>query len=341
MNTEKYLLLHPTRRHIPNYYKPIAAIKVQLITGFSGDNIQNVFNVQETWTPLGNSKDKLYFLPGCNVPRFKVREHFTNTIKPENATAVFVSRNNLQSTSDNSLIHHSELYKCSYDETVNIINNMVDLKAKALIEDLIKNNHIKDIFLSKSFWKDDCYDLGYFYDRDIGIGYGLYHYMGTGKYSHKKVAKEPQYQLYSIKNNSVLSKIKCDVYFEDEVLKHLNQNNLILTEEKYQELRSFGLTNDQENIILMMELMSNCNFEKSIVYLMLLLQEFYNYIAPLKESNHVNFKSLLRFLKLNDIEDIHKLDLIMMKDLLINYNVYTKHNSLRITLPYEQSSVIY
>ena len=67
---------------------------IKVINGYEGIEIHEKLNVQETWSPIGN--DILYFLPGCNVPRFKVREQFACTIKPENATAVFISKDNLK-----------------------------------------------------------------------------------------------------------------------------------------------------------------------------------------------------------------------------------------------------
>ena len=66
-------------------------IKMKIVKGFTRDNIKSALNVKTGWQATGS--DKLYFFPGCSVPRFKVRENFSCTNKPSSATAAFISDN--------------------------------------------------------------------------------------------------------------------------------------------------------------------------------------------------------------------------------------------------------
>lgn len=336
MNTQKYIVLDPTTRVGEDEYgnpKTIYSVKVRLVTGFTGDNVKSALNAKEDWNPLGNGADRLYFLPGCSVPRFKVREHFSVTIKPEYATAAFVSRDQLQGN-ETSLMHYANLYRCSDSEARNLMQNVKDRKPKDLFFNLINNNPIEAVFLTKDFWHDKPYKGYYFQHENLAA------YLEDGRYAHKHVMKEPENQLYSANPGSIFTQFNCDIYLEESVLKHLNKNNLVLTEEKYQELRAFGETDDKENLVLMMELMSNCDFEKSIVYLLFLLKEFGKPIQDLKESNHVNFKSLLSFLKLKH-SDLDIINIVDMTRILRDHKKFTRTNAMRVSSLFANDKIDY
>jgi len=326
MNTQKFILLDPvTRASKDEYGYPLSipSVKVRLITGFTGDNVKNAVNAKEDWNPLGNGKDRLYFLPGCNVPRFKVREYFSCTIKPEYATAAFISLDQLKGNGT-SLLQYSNLYKCTKVEANNIMQNIKDQRPKELFFNLINNNEITGVFLTKEFWYDKPFLGSYFQN------YCLSNYLDENRWNHKHKQKEPEFQLYATPPGSLFDQLQCDIYLEEGILKHLNKNNLVLSEEKYQELRAFGETEDEENIVLIMELMSNCDFEKSVIYLLFLLKEFGKPISELKESNHVNFKSLLSFLKLKQ-SDIADINIVDMTRILRDHGKFTRINAMRVS----------
>ena len=327
MKLRKNILLSPfeVERTDDNGYTYTAyKVKVKLINGFSGDNITQALDAKEDWNPLGNNQDRLYFLPGCSVPRFKVREAFSVTIKPEYATACFVSVNELKG-SETMFEQHENLYALSNSEARSIMETVKDNRAKDLFFMLLANNNIDRVYLDKDFWKHECYNGSYFTHGNISEQSNL------NRYAHKNIMREPRFQLYSIPPTSDFGKMKCDIYLEEGVLKHLNKNNLVLTKEKYQELRSFGTTEDKENIVLMMELMSNCDFQKSIVYLLFLLKEFGKPISELKESNHVNFKSLLSFMKLKH-DALTNLDINEMTRILRSHNQFTRTNAMTVSM---------
>ncbi len=76
--------------------------------------------------------------------------------------------------------------------------------------------------------------------------------------------------------------------------------------------------------------MSNSDYEKSFIYLLLLLKEFGGLITPLKESKHVNFKSLLTYLKINN-----SLADLTIKDLTQSLKIhkrFTKSNACLVSM---------
>ena len=91
----------------------------------------------------------------------------------------------------------------------------------------------------------------------------------------------------------------------------------------------------------MMELMSNCDFKESIVYLLFLLKEFWSSLIPLKESSHVNFKSLLSFLKLGQKKKHNPIDIHQMTNTLKHHKKFTRENAQRISQLFSQEYIDY
>ncbi len=84
-------------------------------------------------------------------------------------------------------------------------------------------------------------------------------------------------------------------YFsQDDILSALN-NGVVMTEEMYEELRKMIGSTDKDSTKLAMEMMANCDFKESCVYLLLLVKEFGSKFYNSGAVNHVNFKSLLKY----------------------------------------------
>ena len=319
MVLNKYLVLSHKEEYDP-VEGIISSVQPKVVQGFTRANIKEGLGVVEGWEPLGNDQDKLYFFPGCSVPRFKVREHYSCTIKPANATAAFVSKTELMG-SDSTLDFYNNLMPIDFVNLTSFLNEMTDQASAKLIESIARN--IDNIFLDTSLWKHKPYSNEFGNTR-------LYDVLTHSTYSHKTESLKPEYNLLGFRRTSPLSECEAPIYFEDELLSVLNKDNFIIDEEKYEELRSFGLTEDKENEVLMMELMSNCDFEKSLVYLLFLLKEFGLNIQPYKESNHVNFKSLLSFLSLNH-SDLSRIELTAMTRTLKSHKQFTRKNAARLS----------
>jgi hypothetical protein len=95
-------------------------------------------------------------------------------------------------------------------------------------------------------------------------------------------------------------------------------------------------SSDSDNHILAMEIMANCNYIDSLLYIEMLFEKYANHMSNCHTKNHVNFKSLLSFLGKNknymntDIDDIMKS--LIDKDVLDidKVNVIMKYYGERI-----------
>ena len=323
MNYKRYLVLEVDGRY--NDYVTNLRIKV----GMLAEDIHEVLDTKEDWVP--SAKDKLYFLPGCTVPRFKVREKFKVTIKPANATVAFVSAKTME---------HS-------DTMFERMDNMVNVPEDAILAYF--NEHFGDNHYETQKFKTlilNCEDGVWI---NLEGWQKLYRSTPDQSSVHKTGGENLHYlidgyvetsdvtHLYYPGPNSEVDKLTCDIYSQDAILKILNEGSIIIDEKKYQELKRMARSKDTENIILVMELMSNADYDKSFLYLLLLLKEFADDMAPMKEASHVNFKSLLNYFEL----DHRKLNSITIESLtktMKKLGKFTRTNVQRLTQLYGQET---
>jgi hypothetical protein len=305
IKTDRYLYL----------YEEFGQLKMSIKNCFVKDEFSKVLNIQEDWQPIGD--DKIYFFPGCVVPRFKVRDKYSCTIKPANATAAFISKTEIKEGSAVDVIRNCgqlEMGELQYLMNSNFSTGEKIYDRYRNFEDQVKGVYMSDSIM-KSWW-DVLTNMNYSFNDSLD------------KSRHYYRSKEES--IYCVTPSSGIHDLTCPIYFETDILKYLNEDQLVIDEVKYQELKSFGLSHDKENLILMTELMANADFEKSFVYLLFLLKEFGPAIYPTKARDHVNFKSLLTFLGI----DKRKLQNIQLNDLTLalqKHGKFTRANVQRIT----------
>jgi hypothetical protein len=273
-------------------------VKFRIKRGMLNSDVDEVLGAKEEWIP--DPKDKLFFLPGCTVPRFKVREKFTVTIKPENATVAFVSSTSMEGS-----------------ETMFESLNVMKLQEASILKWMEENfgdthyetSKFKTLTLNCEdgvYMRDDHYSI-MFHDTPINAAmynpptmYDLYQDdSDMHEYAYRSSSNNDTMKLFYPGSESQVDLLKCDFYSQNAILKILNEGSIIIKEKKYMELKRMAASGDDENLILVMELMSNADYDKSFLYLLLLLKEFSDKIALKKEVNHVNFKSLLNYFQLD------------------------------------------
>jgi len=325
MKFKKYLVLEIENN---GKYRPYHEIKIRIRQGTTSEAILK--ELEDNWEP--DPKDRLYFFPGCSVPRFKVREKYNTTIKPEYASAAFMSPTGIKSSED----------------MFNVIPNAILVDGNILADwfDGIYGTQHHFAIKYKSLLLN-CEDRVVIEEQQL---YKLKHSCPTDARDHPMtlqrwrtiVRRSSLHGLDELKESkpvtfmspvigSSLSKLNCPIYNQDAIIKLLNEDSMVIDEKRYEELRLMANSNDKENIILVMELMANANFKKSFVYLLLLLKEFNSQIsARKKEIKHVNFVALLNFL---DLEP-KKLDGISIEQLMAGMKKnkqFTRSNVQRLT----------
>jgi hypothetical protein len=325
MNLKKYLMIDDNRTRT---YGAVDTIKLKIKTGITSDELKD--SVQKEWTP--RKSDRVYFFPGCSVPRFKVREKWNVTIKPEYASAAFISTDGLKGTEDMFNVFQSyqtidgEYFGQWLEEVYSAQHHLV-VKYKSLLMNCEDEVLIHSDLLYVFTWNTpkDALTKGHLREfQEHRVHKGL-------EEEDTPLPVSNHLNFYVPVKDSNLSKIKCPIYSQDAILKLLNEDNIVINEKKYDELRLMANSSDEENIILVMELMANANYKKSFVYLLLLLKEFNSKIsARRKEINHVNFKALLHFL---DLEP-KKLDGITIEQMMTGmkkHKQFTRSNLQRVS----------
>lgn len=266
--------------------------------------------IQKTKEYAPNKGDKLFFLPGCTVPRFKMKkfceEYGTAMVKyKEKASALFVGTESIK-----------ELMKQTYSYTMSV-DSFRDFMRK----------HGKPELLSMIEQINAKYIYVIYNNVDV-----IKKFTTTGfkpvddlKYRGGKACQFKDEESLNIFKSFIDTP---NIYHEKDVLRRINTGKPLM-EEDYTSLLRFFESSDDNNIKLAMDIMANCDYEKSSVYLMLL---FYKYGFVMRDMNtvkHVNFKSLLKFFNLSNLDSVY---LDTMVDSLIALQLLNRQN-IEVLLP--------
>ena len=228
------------------------------------------------------SGDKLYLISGCNIPRFKMKDYCNN----KGAKVVkFIESSNL-------VVYNQECIKDLYDNSnyrvmsKDTISKYVNLR---LIEDP-RSEYFKELYALIDEIDEDVYVASHYY---LSI-----HFKENG-FSLDQYSQECFWDLNEAGHTQIQKIVnsKAEFVLENVILKEIN-GSMVMDEEVYEQLKSLIESKDTENIKIAMELMSNCDYNKSSLYLLLLFNEYSNYFERQHNKNHVNFKSLLKYFNL-------------------------------------------
>lgn len=90
------------------------------------------------------------------------------------------------------------------------------------------------------------------------------------------------------------------VYSQQDLMEILNGKDALVIEKKeYNQLKSMIDSSDEDNLVLAMEMMANCDYTKSLLYLCMLFEAYSEKFLKNKYCRHINFKSLLAYLNIN------------------------------------------
>ena len=244
--------------------------------------------------------DKLYFLPGVNVPRIKLKDlalqHGIRTVRNiDEATHVFAAKNTKDKITSGAWKYSMDL--TDFNELMNDPNMYMDERYRENIRQALEN-----------------------YEEDrVLFDYSIYNDI---RYGDNEALKSHSDNMNSSKWCNAIDDDHADlchkmagatVYDEMAILKHINGDDAtIIDESMFEQIGQMFKSNDNDNHILAMEIMANSNYIESLLYLEMLFKEHSYAISNCHTKNHVNFKSLIGFLKKNksylgtDIDDIVK-----------------------------------
>jgi hypothetical protein len=236
--------------------------------------------------------DKLYFMPGVNIPRIKLKDLAINyNIKvvrdPNEADVIFAG---------DSTFHKMSNYTWKYTLKIEDIKNFI----QACVTKLDSYDYA---VLTRTLeeYKEPTVVMDYRASRIIGDeGFPLYKNFQINPGSIADQNRDSKHvlellneykDLYDIVSSKILIHESC-------LLDKLNGNDaVVINEEVFEQISSMFKSSDTDNHVLAMEIMSNCNYTESLLYLEMLFHEYYNTMRSNNARTHVNFKSLLSYLQ--------------------------------------------
>jgi hypothetical protein len=290
-------------------YESIRGLDVDIIEGL-GDSFDTFVN-SKGYVPTKG--DTIYLLPGVNIPRMKLKDLALNlgirvVRDPAKATVVFSGKSSVGKVTTSTWYYFADANTIL--ENVNKLCN--DDYYIEKLETAIASTGAERVC---SNWSDmrntlcngnlDIYESQYFY----GI--------------------EPDYlETYT----AIQGK---PIYCESELITNINgDDSTVIDYDVYKQLKSMFESSDDDNHILAMEIMANSHYEKSVLYLLMLISDFSNIISNTHTRNHVNFKSMLAYFNWvprqvgsQDADDIIKIidgkGLLTLDMIKILYKEYT------------------
>jgi hypothetical protein len=260
--------------------------------------------------------DRIFFLPGCTVPRFKIR----NVLKDNDASisrtldgsnVVIISNDTFKNLF--KTISLRRVFKDNFiqfvlanpqkiqngDEIIDKLNQF-ELENGETRYVYIHNYHYNSFIRTGSYNKpleDDCPSFNQIkklHENDDDFNENQ-HPDNPSAYVDLLFTQD-DYDIGVLADKLYSNCHNYSIVDQDDLLKIINCNSTFIDETKYEELRNMCNSSDNSNMILAMEIMSNCDYDDSYVYLILLLAEYHKKYYTVKERNHVNFKGMLEYL---------------------------------------------
>lgn len=255
---------------------------VSILLGEIGKDKENLLPISKN-AYVPQNGDKVFFLPGVNVPRIKFKnlcdESGIRTVRDASKANVFVANNNTL----NKIVSSTWAYRIKTEDFKTLIE-------KPEFISKIDEHHYDKIQTALEFYTEKYV----FVDRPTSRLIMAYVY---------KKAIEPRQEEIT----SVLDQYKelldyanqFTVYDESTIIDQLNgEDAAVIDHVVYEQLKIMLESRDNDNTVLAMEIMANCKYSASLVHLMLLFYYHSSIFYNSTTKNHVNFKSLLSWLDL-------------------------------------------
>jgi hypothetical protein len=240
--------------------------------------------------------DKIYFLPGVNIPRVKLKDivldYNIKIVRDINqATKVFTGANTYNKISDRNW---------SYTFDIKLLNKFLKvLKDTDLLDGYIEQKI--DLMLQNPGYIKIITDYN---TRRILQNSELNLYQTTESFDLAREFNENYQSYYDntidpdyVETIDYLSSQNLKLYDEKSLLDIINGDDaLIINEDTYEKLSNMFKSSDDDNHTVAMEIMSNSNYKESLFFIELLFYNFSHKMKDNKAKNHVNFKSLVTYL---------------------------------------------
>lgn len=234
--------------------------------------------------------DKIYIYPESTIPRFKIKQFCENTGV---AIVKVADKANIKIASEKSVTSLFKRWHC-YGVSKDAMTNMLKLRNHSFPNASELINILATSTNPKVYMK-------YGIERIINQRSGMtlqHDYSWFDHFDDKA---------YYLKFHDLMT--ADNLYSQNEILRRLN-TGAVMDEKQYEGARQLLNSKDMENTKLAIEIMANCDFEKSSVYLLLLIRDFGSKIFDCPNRTHVNFKSLLKFFNITNLRGVDLNDIM-------------------------------
>jgi hypothetical protein len=227
--------------------------------------------------------DKVFFLPGVNVPRIKFKnlcdESGIRTVRDAAKANVFIANNNTL----------NKVVKTAYAFKIKTVDFVSLTQMSHFTEKLDDHDHQK-MTDALEFYTEPYV----FVDRPTS--------RLIMEYVYKQNREPKTEQITSVTDDyqvMVSYANQFTVYDESTVIDQLNgEDAAIIDHAVYNQLKIMLESSDNDNKVLAMEVMANCKYSASLVHLITLFYYYGDVFYNMHTKNHVNFKSLLGWMGL-------------------------------------------
>lgn len=320
-------VIHITNIPDPNTRSSFTWKKKKIYNPDMNFNLDKVLDGDKIYKP--SNKDKLYFFSDCTVPRYKVRgwaqkNKISITIKEENADVKFATPAILMDNITN-------FYGCQVKKDVfitwlhNNYNASYDYFDHLNLIDHINSSDGKYVFLHNKYTSYD--------NRGIVGGRWNDDKQNSANKGFKKMLSEvdPELENYyytylkEVKDgtwSNILNIVNDPkIYSQEQIIGLINEDAMVIDQEMYKRLGNMLSSDNNADKVLAIEIIANCNINPSLHHILLLMQEHNQTISAMKESTHVNFKSLLKYIgmdryKMSSISDDDMVNYLLDKNVL-------------------------
>jgi hypothetical protein len=236
--------------------------------------------------------DKLYFLPGVNIPRVKMKDltiqyGIKSVRNIDDATHIFAGRNTGPKMMDHTWIYRmpTETFRKIYEACSGTMDDYYTENIREALE-----YYPEDVVL---FSYETASEIRNCENKILEAAIDDVA-LRCARNSNTTYLVDDDYKEY------FPAILNLDIYDESKLLKYINGDDAVVIDSiMFEQLSDMFKSSDNDNHILAMEIMANCNYIDSLLYIELLFKEYYYQMSHCPTKNHVNFKSLLSFLGKN------------------------------------------
>ena len=292
-------------------------IKIETTNYF--DPSIDTFNInQNGYTPMKG--DKLYFLPGVNIPRIKLKDLATKfgirTVRDvSEANVIFGS-----SKTKDKMTGYTWKYKIPttivqlfFETYKNDLDTYQYSKLENALEFYTEEYILTDWSTARNFTDNDLPQWNSYSQQPQFLSFNASRNTSS---EHVHEVNKDYIHLYDlIKGKEIID--------ESCLLDQLNGDDAVIIDaDMFTQLSTMFNSSDDDNHILAMEILANSKYKESLLYIEMLFKNHSYSIGNCHTKNHVNFKSLLSYLGKSNRYIDTSLDDIM--ESLISKKVLTK-----------------